>query len=289
MATPIGATWRYKGQSAVAESLQFRRKDKEEKTKKIRRRVKLRAKHILTYFFLVGGIFLVVQKVCLFLISWEKLSVTRVDVQCQKEGVREDVTRFLRGKHLGNLVLLDIHTLKKSLLTHPWIKDVHVRKSFPSTVRIEIKERIPFALMESEALYLIDREGVKLQKVDPEHPGSYPLLKDAHLFKNDITAKLDLAWECLESFKSRQIQPVSAIDLTEYDNARVQLRDSPTWFILGGANIKEKIDLLLTHQDTLEPYGVLEHVDLRFKDRLYIKPLESWAGNDIVSTDKEAN
>ncbi|MBN1222164.1 MAG: FtsQ-type POTRA domain-containing protein [Candidatus Aminicenantes bacterium] len=289
MATQISTTLGYKHRSAVAEPLHFRRKDSRSKTKKVRRKIRLKVKHILTYFFLIGGFFFSIQKSYLFLISWEKLNVSQVEIQCKKKSVEEKVRQFLKGKYLGNLILLDMDTLKKNLLTHPWIKDVHMRKSFPSTVRIDIKERVPFALLRSEALYLIDRDGVKLQKVDPEHSGSYPLLTDTHHFKNDVAPKLNLARECLDSLNISQELKVAAIDLSEYDNAKVKLKDSPTWIIIGNDNFRGKIEFLLTHQDILQHYGILEYVDLRFKNRLYIKPLENWARNNIISPGKEAN
>ncbi len=289
MASHISMTLRSKGNSAISDQMHFRRKDKQTKAKKVKRKIRLKARHFLIYFLFVAGLFIGIQKTYLFLISWEKLNVTSVDIQCTREGVKKDIERFLHGKNLGNLLLLDIGALKESLLSHPWIKDVHMRKTFPSAVNIIVRERIPVALMMREALYLIDKEGVRLQKVDPKHPGKYPLFIDDTNFEYDAQAKMDLAWACLDSLKQRKDIEVAVIDLSEYDNAKVKLKDSSTWIIFGSDHIREKMDFFLARQSVLYQYGTLEYVDLRFKDRLYIKPLENWAKNNNNGASKEAN
>jgi cell division septal protein FtsQ len=255
----------------------------------VKRKIKLKARHFVIYFLFVGGLFFGVQKAYLFLISWDELNVTSVDIQCTREGVRKDIERFLQGKYLGNLLLLDIDTLKENILSHPWIKEVHMRKNFPSSVSILINERMPAALMKSDSLYLIDKEGVKLQKVDPQPPGRYPVFIDNKSFANDAQAKLDLAWACLDSLRQRDEIEVAIVDLSEYDNVKIQLKDSSTWIIFGRDHFEEKMDFFLARQNILDQYGSLEYVDLRFKDRLYIKPHESWARNNNISASKEAN
>jgi cell division septal protein FtsQ len=269
--------------------MHFRRKDKQTKTKKMKRKIKLKARHFLIYFLFVGGLFFGIQKTYLFLISWEKLTVTQVDIQCTRKAVQNDIERFLHGKNLGNLLLCDLDTLKENLLGHPWIKEVHMRKSFPSTVRMTIIERVPAACMMCESLYLIDKDGVRLQKVDPKYCGQYPLLIDDRKFEYDAQIKLDLAWACLDSLKQDSEIEVAVMDLSEYDNVKVKLKDSSTWLILGRDYFKKKMTFFLARQSVLHQYGSLEYVDLRFNNRLYIKPLENWARNNLISSDKEAN
>ena len=289
MASHISMTLHSKGNSAVSDQMHFRRKDKQTKTKKVKRKIRLKARHFVIYFLLVGGLFFGVQKAYLFLISWDRLDVTSVEIQCTRENIRNDIERFLQGKHLGNLLLLDIETLKENILSHPWIKEVHMRKNFPSTVHILIKERIPVALMMGESLYLIDKEGVKLQKVDPQHPGTYPVFIDDASFEHDAQAKLELAWACLDSLKEHDEIEVTHVELSEYENVKIKLKNSSTWIIFGHDHFKEKMDFLLARQNVLHQYGHLEYIDLRFKDRLYIKPLENWAGNNNIRASKEAD
>ena len=289
MASHISMTLRSKDNTAISDHMHFRRKDKQIKTKKVKRKIKLKSRHFMISFLFIGGLFIGVQKTYLFMISWDKLNVASVEVHCTREVIKKDIERYLHGKNLGNLLLLDIGTLKESLLSHPWIKDVHMRKTFPSTVNIIVRERIPAALMMCEALYLIDKENVKLQKVDPKHPGPYPLFIDDTHFEYDAQAKLDLAWECLESLTQSKKIEVAVIDLSEYDNAQVKLKNSSMWIIFGNDHFKEKMDFFLARQAVLHQYGSLEYVDLRFKDRLYIRPLENWARNNNFGASKEAD
>jgi cell division septal protein FtsQ len=289
MASHISMTFRSKGHTAISDTMHFRRKDKQTKTKKMKKKIKIKARHFVICFLFVGGLFFGVQRAYLFLISWDKLNVTRIDIQCTREGVRNDIERFFQGKYLGNLLLLDIGTLKENILRHPWIKEVHMRKSFPSSVNILIKERIPVALMKSESLYLIDKDGIKLQKVDPQYPGQFPIFIDNKNFAHDTQAKLDLAWACLDSLQKRDQIEVAFVDLSEYDNVRIKLKGVSTWIIFGHDRFEEKMEFFLARQNVLQQYGPLEYVDLRFKDRLYIKPHENWAKSDHIHANKEAD
>lgn len=289
MATQATSPLRYKANVFTSEPLQFRRKDKKTKPKKVQRRIKLKFRHIFFSFLLICGVFTLFQRAYLFLISWEKLNVDRIEVSSTREQIAGDIRTFLEGKHLGNLLILDIHTLKEKLTAHPWIKDIRVRKNFPSTLKIAIKERTPAALLQKNHVCLIDRDGVTLQKVGSLNTWDLPLFVDSKKFAENIDEKLDLGWALLDSFDPSEREKIAVIDLTEYENAKVQLEESTTWIILGGGRFQERIKLYRAQESLFNPYGPLEYVDLRFEERIYIKPQNLFAKDISPSMIKEAN
>jgi cell division septal protein FtsQ len=289
MATQATSPLRYKSNVFASESLQFRRKDKKTKPKKVQRRIKLKFRHIFTCFLLICGLFTLFQRAYLFLISWDKLNVGRIEVSCPKEQIAEDIRLFLEKKHLGNLLILDINTLKEKLTVHPWIRDIRVRKNFPSTLKISIEERHPAALLKKNHMSLIDRDGVVLQEVESLNTWNLPLFVDSRNFKENMVEKLDLGWALLGNLGQSEREKIAVIDLTEYENAKVKFKESPTWVIIGESHFKERIRLYRAQESLLNQYGPLEYVDLRFEERIYIKPQKLFANDISPSMIKEAN
>lgn len=287
MASHATPPLRYRTNIFLSEPLQFRRKDKKPKPKKMVRRIKVKFSHIFLCFLLISGLFVFVQRAYLFLISWDKLNVDHIEVSCQKERIAEDVRQFLEGRSLGNLMILDIHALKAKLVVHPWIKDVRVRKTFPSVLKIAILERQPYAIMKSHRLFLIDREGIKLQETDFYHHWDLPLFVDDKNFLQNSEEKLNLAWAFLESLDPSVRALVDTVDLTEYENVKVKLKDSPTWLVLGEKLFFERVQFYLAQEAFMKQFGPLEYVDLRFEERMYIKPQTIFAKDFSSSIAKE--
>lgn len=288
MATHASSPLRYKANVFISEPLHFRRKEKKTKPRNVQRRIKLKFRHILICFLLIGGLFTFFQRVYLFLIFWDKLNVDRIEVSCPKEQIAEDIRLFLDGKHLGNLLILDIHTLKEKLVVHPWIKDVRVRKSFPSTLKISILQRQPAALLKESRIFLIDREGIKLQEVDSLASWDFPLFVDTNNFKANIAEKLDLGWAFLDSLVPSEKKAIAIIDLTEYQNVKVRLKESPAWIIIGESRFHERMALYRAQEPIFKQYGPMEYVDLRLEERIYIKPQKLFAKDIAPSMIKEA-
>lgn len=289
MATQATSPLNYKAKVFASESLQFRRKEKKSKPKKVQRRIKLKFRHILLSFLLVCGLFGLLQRVFLFLISWDKLEIDRIEVTCPKEQIANDIRLFLEGKHLGNLLVLDIHNLKEKLIVHPWIKDIRIRKNFPSTLKIAILERHPAALLKKNGIALIDREGTILQKVDPSSHWDLPLFVDSENFEENVAEKLDLAWALMDDLTPSEREAIEVLDLSEYENAKVKLKDSPTWIVIGDRRFHERMKLYRAQEPFFRQYGPLEYVDIRFEERIYIKPQRLLANSISSSMTKEAN
>jgi len=267
----------------------FQRREGRIKTKKIQRKIKLRFFHILLFFLLLYGIFYCLQQSYLFLISWDYLNIKETAIVCSVPEVKEETQQFLRKNNLGNILLLDISQLQEAIGAHRWVKEVRVRKIFPSTLNIEIKERAPFALLRKESLYLIDKEGVLLKKEERAEEMGLPLLVDSNDFQTDYKEKIKLAWECLSSLSPFEKDQIQLLDLTHYEDISVQLKDDQTRLVLGNDQFSTKIKLFQKYRDKLKKFGELEYADLRFPGRLYLKPKANTDQDSIPSAYKETH
>jgi cell division protein FtsQ len=274
--------------SILTQQTSYRRKRGKIETKKIHRKIKLKIRHILLAFVLLVGFFYGFSRLYLFLMTWEKLIIDEVEIICQKEEIQKDLQHYFAGEYLGNIMLLNIGNLQELLATHTWIKEVHIRKIFPSTIRIETTERIPIALLEKEDYYLIDKDGILLQKMSPEERPDLPVFIDANRFKRDFDRKLALAWTCLDNLEGSIRTQIRMMDLTEYENVSLQLRNSDTWLKLGDSHFKEKYQLFLENMALFKAYGPLEYIDFRYEGRFILRPLPQKKRNSILDSEKEA-
>lgn len=287
MAVNINSTLKLRREFFLPSSLQFRRRGERATPKKIQKKFRVRLIHILMAFLLLAGLFVLIQQTYLFLISWDNLNVRRIEVNCGKVAVKEEIQEFFKGKTLGNILLLDIDRLQGALEEHRWVRNVCVRKIFPSSLKIEIQERIPVAVVKKDTYYLIDRKGILLEETDPKEREDLPLLVDSQGFKKHYQEKIELAWQCLDSLPVQEKEQIEFLDLTEYANVVIQLKEEKTQLKLGEDQFPQKLEAFRQIQPKLEKFEPLEYVDLRFEDRLYLKPQKRTSEDITPNPEKE--
>lgn len=268
---------RYRDPSVQSESLQFQRGLEKTPVKKVQRKLAVKFKHIFLFFFILAAIFYSLMKLYLFLITWDKLNVKKTQIICQHDFVVRDIQPLLDASRLGNLMLLDISGLRDRIEGHRWIKEARLRKVFPSSLRIEIKEREPAAVLKiGQGFLLIDEEGVVLEHLTAREGTNLPLLTDSCQFLTLYQEKLALAWACLKSLTPEEKAEVEALDISRSDSVSLYLKGQPTQIILGNENFSQKLKFYHSYRDKLETQnGILEYVDLRFEDRIYLKPMDN--------------
>jgi len=288
MTTSKSQTAYEKQNSRSLGSLRYRRKEGQIHTKKLHRKIKLRFRHIFLSFIFLTGFFLVLQQVFLFAISWDKLDIKNVYISCENQDIKNDVQNTIEDYTFGNILLFDSKNLQEIIESFTRVKNVIIRKIFPLSLNISIEERKPFAVLRKEFLFVIDTEGVIVNRLET-HNIPLPLLFDENNFKDYYREKIDLASACLEKMTPEERQNIEILDLSENLNVKVKTRDSFTWLILGKNRFEKKFRRFLAEKTYLERYGDLEYVDLRFQDRFFIKPLRDYSIKDMATTAKEAN
>ncbi len=274
MAT-LNPTLKYRPAPAYSAAGRFQRGLEKIPVKKVQRKLTLKLKHIIFFFLLFVGLFFLLMKAYLFLITWEELNVKRTDIFCRLDFIALDFAPLLDASRLGNLLVLDMASLQNRIEAHRWVKQARLRKVFPSTLRIEIEERRPAAVLRvGQANLLIDEQGVLLEQLNSREESPLPLFVDASEFQDHYQEKLNLAWTCLNSLPAEIREEVESLDLSQMDSLSLTFKDRPTRLILGAERFLEKIQFFLDTADRLESEnGPLEYVDLRFDDRIYFKPL----------------
>jgi cell division protein FtsQ len=107
------------------------------------------------------------------LISSPLLSVTRIQVNGCKHLEPETVIRQA-GIHPGeNILSLNLTEISRRVTAHPWVASAVIVRDIPDSIRIDIEERQPFALVRGREFYLVDLQGRAFVQA---FPGEYPEL-----------------------------------------------------------------------------------------------------------------
>jgi len=277
MGSSVSSSYKSRSGILLYEPMHYQRGQSAKKVdkKRIKRKMSLRFRHVSLYFLLLVGIFYLIQQCYLFLISWDYLNIKEIDVICSDEAVKQNVDYIMKEKKSVNILLLNIGYLQHRIEEHKWIKEAHIRKVFPATLRIEARLREPVAVLQKEGLYLIDIDGNQLEIVTSLENMGLPLLVDSNNFQKNYEEKLVSAWECLNSLSNLEKDKIKTFDLTHYGWTTLHLRNKKTKIIVGYNNLPQKLKFFEEHHSNLEArFGQIEYIDLRFEDRFYIKPQE---------------
>jgi cell division septal protein FtsQ len=110
------------------------------------------------------------------LTTTERLAIETIEIAGAFR-VSEDDIHDLAGIEEGdNILSFSESAVAGKIRGNPWIKDVDISRSLPSTVTIEVTEREPLALMKLDAMYVMDASGVVFKKYSPEDGLDLPVI-----------------------------------------------------------------------------------------------------------------
>ncbi len=79
------------------------------------------------------------------------------------------IVSLAKIKKDNNILSLNLALLQKRILSHPWVQNVSIKRSLPSTLSIELTEEIPLAIVKIDniAQILINRKGTPFKEYKP--------------------------------------------------------------------------------------------------------------------------
>lgn len=126
--------------------------------------------------FLVGATAIFLGVVALFVLLRPDLQVVE---QVVFEGQRRATVGELR--HLAVIANgtrvweLEDQRAARGVERHPWVARAQVKREWPATVRIQVEERVPVALLRADRLFYVDIHGERIVEARPDDL-DYPVL-----------------------------------------------------------------------------------------------------------------
>jgi cell division septal protein FtsQ len=270
-------------------AVHYQRGEGRARVKKTRRRMSPLVKPLALALGLSALAFFAIHGVYRFLTSWKNLDVKTIQVSCSADPVKAEIERMTREMRWGNIFRLKLNQVRTRIESCAWVKEARIRKIIPDSVKIDIVPRIPFALLQKDTWVLIDEEGRELETTSPEKYPALPSIVAKDRFRAGIQEKVGLARECLKSLPAADLAAVETLDLSDQGEIVLTFRSGPPRLILGDALFSQKIAFYRESQDRWEAlFGPLEYVDLRFENRIYVKPAEAGGADPLPKPDKEA-
>jgi cell division septal protein FtsQ len=290
MAASTHAALREKRAAFFSGSARYQRGDRTLSLQKSRRRRVLRLRHVLGLLVIAAGFFVAFERAYLFLISSDDLAIRTVRVRCGDESLFASLEGRFAGRRLGNILLFDINTLRSELRADAWVRDVSVRKVFPSSLDVDVIERKPFVLLEDGGLSLVDKDGVVLEKPASAERWDLPVVRGRGLVEPGSPERWEAVKAVLAGLPPEESARLRALECSPYGDITLSFEDDPLRIIVDSDSAAEKLALVRSLRAEWESrFGALDSADLRFSDRVILSPSRSGDGTPAVSPDKETD
>jgi cell division protein FtsQ len=214
-------------------------------------------------------------------LSTEALAVSHIEITGTNRLSHGEVLSLLDGLEGESMVTLDLERWRQKVMASPWVAEVAVRRVLPHTVTVGISERKPMAIARMrDRLYLVDARGQVIDEFGP-HYADYDLpiidgLSSSSAQRSGADeARAMLLWRLLSAFEARRDlgRRLSQIDVTDARDAAIVLKDDTALVRLGDDQFVKRLESYLDLAPALrERIPDIDYVDLRFDERIYVKP-----------------
>jgi cell division protein FtsQ len=205
--------------------------------------------------------------------SDERFAVRTIEIDGAVHTPRAQLDQITQ-RYVGlNLFRIDIARVQHDLGGLGWVRRIDIEKKLPDTLRIKISERTPVALVRNgERLLYVDEDGVGFAELSPRvGDADLPLISDASgaELRRTVVLLRELRARDRELYsRVSEVWPIPPRGFAFYDRQ------------IGAVVYANDEDIVAKWRNL---YAVLqaennpkiEYADLRFADRVIVKPLES--------------
>jgi cell division protein FtsQ len=215
-------------------------------------------------------------------LSMPQLQVQHIAVKGAEKLSEGEVEVLLEGLRGDQILSVDLDAYRARLLQSPWVAGASLRRVLPSTIEISVTERRPMGLARIEGrLFLVDASGVVIEEHGAQHSQyDLPIIDGLQVNSKESGFLIDparawLAARLIDATSAdARIGPrVSQIDVSDAHNAVVLLDGDRALLHVGETRFVERLKSYLVLASTLrERLDDIDYVDLRFDERIYVRP-----------------
>ncbi len=213
--------------------------------------------------------------------KFDKFKVNDVIVKGSVEMDTSAIRSIAVIKNGESLLGLKIAQIKNRIQKIPHVKKVKIKRRFPSTVIISVKERKPIAIVNIGSVFFVDRDGF----LWPLNIGSYidlPIVSglkdtvfntDMHRIKAREIEKLNILLKKLKTRDERIVQDLSQINFREEKSILLKFESKPTLIKISNSKIKANIDKLDRIFERLASNNekMPKHIDLCYNNMAFVR------------------
>lgn len=221
-----------------------------------------------------------------------RLHIDNIAVEGNQRMSRAEVVAVLNGLVGANILSADLDEWRARLEQSPWIREAKFRRSFPSTVNVTVTEREPIGIARlKDRLYLIDERGAVIDDYGPGYAEfDLPIVDGLTSVPNGErtadTPRAELAARVIRALRSKPAigRRLSQVDVTDVHNAAVIVTGDPAVIYVGDDRFLPRLESYFGLATALkERVPDIDYVDLRFDDRIYVRPTAAARGRRSVA------
>ena len=275
---------RQKGPAATWDDFLSERNKKRKRGSNLNRRVPNKPKlgnwvrtlaEFTSKLFLVGVVGYLIFAGWNFLISTPRFQIQNIYFQGNNILSDTQILEWLGPIKGENLIAIDLVDLNQRLSENPWIQSASIRRNFPQGLEFKLTERVPYARIKKDQIYLVDSFGVTLSPEKPEYRHLPLIIMQGEKENNFLEGKV------LHSLKTMHyFNKLSFFDNNPLDAAKL-IGHSRVLFITLNRDIQIHMSMdrldegrknFLLILDTLEEdNSKIQMIDLSFKDQVVIR------------------
>lgn len=195
---------------------------------------------------------------------------------------RQDILKNVSFKHSTRLTDVQLTVIEKKIIKNPFLKTVIVYRKYPSTLEVEVEERIPIAYVAGKKVWMIDDEGILLPKLTGKRAMTLPVITDVGAFwekpgrpiENTKLQRTIWFLSTLKTLDKDLFYKVNSVDFTAQKGMVVYLTQHPFPFYFGTDLDIRQIEYMKAILGKLRRdrfVSNVQYVDLRFANQVIVK------------------
>jgi len=275
---------RQKGPAATWDDFLSERNKKRKRGSNLNRKVPNKPKlgnwvrtlaELTSKLFLVGVVGYLIFAGWNFLISTPRFQIQNIYFQGNNILSDTQILEWLGPVKGENLIAIDLVDLSQRLSENPWIQSASIRRNFPQGLEFKLTERVPYARIKKDQIYLVDSFGVTLSPEKPEYRHLPLIIMQGEKENNFLEGKVLHSLKTMHYFNKLSFFDNNPLDVAKLiGHSRVLFitlnRDIQIHMSMDRLDEGRKNFLLIL--DTLEEENTnIQMIDLSFKDQVVIR------------------
>ena len=275
---------RQKGPAATWDDFRSERNKKRKRGSNLNRRVPNKPKlgswvrtlaELTSKFFLVGVVGYLIFAGWIFLISTPRFQIQNISFQGNNILSDAQILEWLGPVKGENLIAIDLVDLSQRLSENPWIQSASIRRNFPQGLEFKLTERVPYARIKKDQIYLVDSFGVSLSSEKPEYRHLPLIIMQGEKENNFLEGKVLHSLKTMHYFNKLSFfdnNPLDAAKLIGYSRVLFMTLNRDIQIHMSMDRLDEGRKNFLLILDTLEEENTnIQMIDLSFKDQVVIR------------------
>lgn len=213
--------------------------------------------------------------------AWKSgLPVTQFVVEGNRIVSRNEIVQLMEVQKGMSLYKTDLTAIQRSVESHFYVKRANVERDLPNTIRVQVEERLPLAVINGEGLKYLDAEGVVLPHSDSRMLFDLPVISGiessvdlspgARVSSEEVQEALDIL-VALKIANRELFHRISEVELHRGGDIVLYAAEGGVPILFGRGDIANKLVRLETFwYTTVIVRGVqnLQYVDVRYDGQI---------------------